>query len=160
MKILIAYGTKHEFAKKCSERLLEKLHGNIKLCNLKKQNQLDLQEYDKIIIGGSIYAGQIQKEVKEFCLKNLEELKKKKLGLFICGMTEGNKAMEQLDKVFPEELIKNAIVKENFGGEFVFSKMNFMEKFIIKKIAKTSEDITNLKEENIDKFAQKINDSK
>lgn len=157
MKTIIIYATKHGFTKKCCEKLSEKLNGQVELYNLKENKTVELVQYDKVIIGGSVYVGQIQKEVKEFCLKHIDELKKKKLGLFICGMVEEDKAAEELNNFFSEELINSAVVKGNFGGEFIFSKMNFFERFIIKKIAKTSKDISNFKEENVNKFAEKIN---
>ena len=157
MKTVIIYATKHGFAKKCSEKLSEKLNGQVELCNLKENKPVELPQYDKVIIGGSIYMGQIQKEVREFCLKNQDELNKKKLGLFICCMSEEDKAKEQLNNSFSQEMINNAIVKGNFGGEFAFRKMNFFERFIIKKVSKTSEDMSNFKEENVDKFAHEMN---
>lgn len=157
MKTLIAYATKYGFTKKCCEKLSEKINGDVDICNLKERKNIELAKFDKIIIGGSIYAGQIRKEVKKFCLSNQDELKKKKLGLFICGMTEDDKAMEQLNNSFPQELINNSIAKASFGGEFILSKMNFFERFIIKKIAKTSVDKSNYKDENVDKFASEMN---
>lgn len=158
MKTLIAYASKHGFTKDCAEKLSGKLNGEVEIKNLKLDKAIDLSQYDKIIIGGSIYAGQIQKEVKEFCSKYINELKKKKLGLFICGMSEDDKVTQQIKASYPEELLNCAIIKENFGGEFVFNKMNFFERFIIKKIAKTSEDMHNLKENNIQNFAEKMNE--
>lgn len=157
MKILVAYASKHGFTKDCTEKLSEKLNGEVEIKNLKLDKAIDLSQYDKVIIGGSIYAGQIQKEVKNFCAKNINELKSKKLGLFICGMNDDDKASQQINASYPQELLNCAIAKENFGGEFIFSKMNFFERFIIKKIAKTDKDLRNLKEDNILSFVEKMN---
>lgn len=157
MKTVIIYATKHGFAKKCSEILSTKLKDNVDICNLKEHKSIELNQYDKVIIGGSIYMGQIQKEVKEFCLKNQGELKKKKIGLFICGMSEDDKIKDLLNNSFPQELISISIARESFGGEFILSKMNFFERFIVKKIAKTTVDISKFKEETVDKFACKMN---
>ena len=155
MKTLIIYGTKHGCAEKCSNLLKDKLQGDIVTVNIKKESIPDISLFDNIIVGGSIYAGQIQKEIKNFCIKNLSILKSKRVGLFICGMN--NKEIPTLLKnYFPEELLSSSIAKEYFGGEFIFKNMNFLERFIIKKIAKSDKDSSTLSKETINKFAELI----
>lgn len=165
MSNLIIYATKHGCTKKCAEILSEKLEGKADLLNLKETKGCNLDQYEKIIIGGSIYAGRIQKEVSKFCIENLNKLKEKKLGLFICCMNENSKEA-QINTSFPEELLNIAVSKESFGGEFNFDHMNFMEKTIIKMISKSDENlpkidvkenISKLSKENINKFAEKMN---
>lgn len=166
MKTLIVYGSKHGATEKCSKALKNKLHGEVIIVNIKKGIIPDLKSFDSIVIGGSIYAGRIQKEIKEFCFKNVNILKNKKLGLFVCCMSEGEKAMSQLNEGLPSELISMATAKEHFGGGFTFSKMNFFEKFIIKMVSKKeknaaiinmNKDIFNIHDDNINRFAQLMN---
>ncbi len=166
MNTLLAYATKYGCTEKCATILSEKLTGKVDLCNLKEVKDVDLTQYDKVIIGGSIYIGKIQKEVCEFCTKNLDVLKEKKIGLFICGMSAGDQVKTQMNNSFSQELLTNAVAKESFGGEFKFKKMKFMEKFIVKMVTKmdksspaldTSKDISNISEENINRFAQLMN---
>ena len=83
MKTLIAYSTKHGCTEKTSKELKEYLGGDVTLVNLKTEPNPEFDKFDRVIIGGSIHAGQVQKRVKEFCLKNSNELKSKELGLFI-----------------------------------------------------------------------------
>lgn len=156
MSILIVYATKYGCTEKCAKKLSEKLNEEVELCNLNKAKKSNFSDYDKIIIGGSIYIGKIQKQVSEFCQKNLEALKHKKIGLFICGMNADG-VDTQIRSFYPEELIKNAVIAENFGGEFIFSKMNFLEKVIVKKVSKIDKDTSNILEDNIDKLAEKMN---
>ena len=73
-KTLIAYATKHGSTEECARSLAGKMNSESDLLNLKEKKHVDLNAYDKIIIGGSIYAGRIQIEVSEFCSKNLTEL--------------------------------------------------------------------------------------
>jgi menaquinone-dependent protoporphyrinogen oxidase len=77
MKTLIIYATRYGSAERCAKMLSEKLIGDVDLLNLKDRQNIDLSQYEKVIIGGSIYVGKIQKEVNEFCTKHLEELKQK-----------------------------------------------------------------------------------
>ena len=157
MKTLIIYASKYGCTEKCSNLLKDKLIGEVKIVNMKKENVPDINLFDNIIIGGSIYMGKIQKRVNEFCIKNNSTLTNKKLGFFICCMSEKDIAEKQIKASFPEELLSKAIAIEHFGGEFIFEKMNFLERFIIKKISKTSNDKSTILEENINKFAQLIN---
>lgn len=157
MKTLIVYASKYGATEKCAEGLSKKLMGRIDLCNLKKTKTIDISQYDKVAIGGSIYMGKIQKEVREFCSQNLDLLKDKKIGLFICCMRDGEMAETELNDAFPQELIKNAVVKEYFGGEFIFSRMGFLDKIITKKVAKTDQDTSTISEERINRFGQLMN---
>jgi len=80
----------------------------------------------------------------------------KKLGLFLCCMEEGEKANEQFENAYPENLRKHATATGLFGGEFTFEKMNFLEKSIIKKISKISESVSKINEKAINEFAINI----
>lgn len=157
MKTVIIYASKHGCTEKCSNLLKDKLHGEVKIVDIKKESIPEITLFDNIIIGGSIYMGRIQKEVNSFCLKNISELKKKKLGFFICCMSKNEIAEKQIQTSFPEELLTDAVATQYFGGEFIFKKMNVLERFIIKKISKTNKDTSTLSKENISKFAQLIN---
>ncbi len=156
MKTLIVYGTKHGFTRKCVVRLSEKLHGNVVIFNLKEDKGIVISDYDNVIIGGPIYMGQIIKQVKQFCLNNLEALNKKRIGLFVCGMSNSEKITLELNQYFPQELTNNVTIG-TFGGAFVFKNMNFFERLIIKLVSKTNKDMSNYKEKDIDEFAEKLN---
>ena len=157
MKTLIAYSSKYGCTKKCAELLKKELNEEVDIIDLKITKDIDINKYDKIIIGGSIYIGQIRKEVKEFCSKNLEKLKEKKIALFICSMQEGDAINNQILQNFPKDLIDIAIITESFGGEFIFSKMNFFERFVVKKVSKVSADKSNILTDTISNFAKTIN---
>ena len=157
MRTLIVYATKHGFAEKCSKLLKDKLSGEVTTVNIKKDTLPNLSSFDKIVIGGSIYMGRIQKEINEFCTENLDVLKDKKLGLFICCMLKENIEVS-INNSFPEVLLTHASVKEAFGGEFILKNMNFLERFMAKAVSKTKNDVSNISEENINKFIQIMND--
>lgn len=156
MKTLIVYGTKYGTVEKCINLLKNKLYGEVVIVNIKKDSIPELTQFNTVIIGGSIYAGQIQKGIKNFCIKDVDRLKNKKLGLFICGMNDKD-VETQINNVFPEELTEKAVVKEHFGAEVTFKKMNFFERFIMKKITKSDKDISKISDENISRFANLIN---
>jgi len=156
MSTLIVYSTKYGCTEKCARRLSEKLTGKVDLCNLKTSKAVDLAAFDKVVIGGSIYIGKVQKEMSRFCSDNLSILKEKKIGLFICGMLK-DQAEKELKDSFPVELLNNAVAKEFLGGEFVFKKMNPVERLIVKRIVKVDKDLTDISEENINRIVLSMN---
>lgn len=156
MNTLIAYGTKYGCAEKCAMELSKELNHKVDLVNLKNRNKIDLSKYDNVIIGGSAYVGKIQKEVTDFINNNINELINKEIGLFICGMQEGEAMEKEIADNFPTELIKKAKSVKNFGGEFTIKKMNFMEKTIVKKIAKITSDKSDIHHDNIKKLAMEF----
>lgn len=157
MNTLIAYGTKYGCAEKCAIELSKEVYDKVDLVNLKDNNNVDIAKYDHVIIGGSAYIGKIQKEVTDFIVSNLNELMKKDIGLFICGMQEGDLMEKELADNFPAELLKKAKSVKHFGGEFTFRKMNFMEKAIVKKIVKITSDKSDIKHDNIKGLAMELN---
>ena len=170
MKTLIIYGSNHGCAKKCAELLEENLKGEVDIVDIRKDITLDLNNYDKVVIGGSIYMGKIQKEIEEVCESYCDNLKEKKLGLFICCMNEEN-VEKQIKDNFPEKLILSAKVQEYFGGAFNFKDMNFFERFIIRKVFKSLANTNDkfkgidmkkfvdmIERENIENFAKAMNE--
>ncbi|MBC8080009.1 MAG: flavodoxin domain-containing protein [Gorillibacterium sp.] len=157
MKTLIIYASKHGSTEKCAASLSGKFKGTVDLCNLKSNKVENLGTYDQIIIGGSIYMGRIQKEITTFCKNAQSQLQDKKIGLFICCMREGQDAVVQLESAFPKELLAKSAAKESFGGELIFRKMNFFEKFIIRKVSKVEKDTSFFLPENINRFVQNMN---
>lgn len=157
MKTLIVYCTTHGCTEKTANELKQFLGGEVQLVNLKRTPNPEITNFNQVIIGGSIHAGQIQKKVKDFCNRNLEVLQNKELGLFICCMEEGENAEAQLKNAFPEMLYHRAKAKTYFGGEFNFKKMNFFEKLIVKKVAKVEESTSRFDHEAIRKFSNRMN---
>jgi len=158
MNTLIAYGTKYGCAEKCAIELSKELKDKVELVNLKENIKIDLSKYDHVIIGGSAYIGKIQKEVTDFINSNLNELMKKQIGLFICGMHEGDMIEKEIADNFPAEILGKAKSVKHFGGEFTLKKMNFMEKAIVKKIVKVTSDKSDINHDNIKKLAMELND--
>ncbi|WP_339735552.1 flavodoxin domain-containing protein [uncultured Sunxiuqinia sp.] len=156
MKTLIIYMSTHGCTKQVVTELAEQLNGEVTIKNLKEDKNPDFQNYDRVIIGGSIHAGQIQRKIREYCEAHLENLGRKQLGLFICCMYEGDQAFQQLENAFPEKLHQYAKSEAILGGEFNFEKMRFFEKLIVRKIAKVEQSVSKIDHEAIKNFAKKM----
>jgi len=152
MPTLLVYTSRHGCAEKCANKISDLMDADIQVVNIKESSKFKLSDFDTIILGGSIHAGQVQKKVKKYCHEHLNELKSKRLGLFLCCMEEGEKAEQQFNNAFPDELIQHAAAKGLFGGEFDFEKMNFIERAITRKVAKIEKSISKIDEAAIEKF--------
>src|SRR5665648_937266 len=84
MKTLIIYASTYGYTKECVEKLKELIDGEVIITDIKKDDVPSSDEFDNIIIGGSIYMGQIHKKLKEYCTANLNLLLNKKIALFLC----------------------------------------------------------------------------
>lgn len=55
----------------------------------------------------------------------------------------------EFNNAFPELLRKHAISSKCVGGEFLFEKMNFIEKLIVKKVSGIRKNVSKLDESKI-----------
>jgi len=137
MKTLIVYATKYGFTGDCVEKLKGKLEGDSTAVNVLTGAVPDISGYDNIVIGGSVYMGQINKMLKEFITQNLNALLQKRVALFVCcGMPDNLEAT--LKNAFPAELMQKAIAVECFGGVLDTGKMKMADKMITSMIKKAT----------------------
>ncbi|MBI9036495.1 MAG: flavodoxin [Bacteroidales bacterium] len=157
MKTAIIYMSKHGSTEKMVEMLKVRLiNSDIDVINLKKQKSPDISKYENIIIGGSIHVGKIQNRITKLIEKNINILLNKKVALFLCCMYENEKRIEQFNNSFPENLRNHSSANGLFGGEFVFEKMNFLERAIVKKVSEYSCTVSKIDEKAIDEFVEKF----
>lgn len=60
------------------------------------------RDVKRAVIGTAIYYGQPLKAVKDFCAKNLDQLRAKRLALFICSLI-GDKVEAAMKGAFPAD---------------------------------------------------------
>ena len=147
MKVLICYGTRYgsttEVVREMSDTAKE-LGSHVEVVNLEKGTPFpEPDEYDLVIIGSGIRAGQWKKEPLEFIEQKLEPLSKTKVALFVVSGYAGNPdkvaeaQAEYLDSM-PEKYpglspISTALI----GGVFEFKKYNLVIRALVKNIVKS-----------------------
>ncbi len=152
MRTALIYCTRHGTTEKVAKYISESVGSEkVELFNLKTHKEIKLSSFDSVIIGGSIHAGKIQDRIKKFMHVNEKELLAKPLGLFLCCM-DAFKFESQFINAFPENLRRHAKSCKFIGGEFLFERMNFIEKGIIKKIAKINKSVSKINYINVDDF--------
>lgn len=151
MKTLILVGTKHGFTQTAAEELARRLPGSDVL-NVALQAKVDLADYDQIVLGSSIYVGQINKQLAQLIKQQLPTLLTKQIGLFVCcGQAE--KAMEQLAAAYPVELVEAAQAKGFFG--YGFTQLGLAEKLVCKAIGAPI-GTRKINHQEIERFAQEL----
>jgi len=159
MKTAIIYSSKYGTTENVANSIAEKLKdtNEVELFSLKKNPNPDISGFETVILGSSIYAGQASKKMKAFCKANESVLLQKKTGLFVCGMHHDKEQQEkELQDAYPEALQKNAAAVGFMGGAYLFERMNFFERMIIKKIAKTTTSVQRIDWEAVDSFVGKL----
>ncbi|MCF6271049.1 MAG: flavodoxin domain-containing protein [Melioribacteraceae bacterium] len=161
MKTVIIYISKHGTTEKVTRIIADKLNsGKTELVNLRNENLMDIEIFDRIIIGGSIHMASVHKKTKKFCELNNSILLKKTLGLFLCCMETGEKSIEQFENAFSENLRKHATSTALLGYEYNLDKMNFFERTLVKKISGSKESISEIDYKRIENFVTELENNK
>ena len=154
MKTLILYATKHGATHEIAERIAKKIPGAI-LHDLKQANIPPLADYSCVIIGSSIYVGSIRKEAKVFLAQNVDILKEKNLGLFLCGL-QAEEEKQYFASNFPPDILTSAKSAIFLGGVFDPKKAGFMARFIMKAVTKQPGYVDRIDYEKIEQFVEAI----
>ncbi|MBN1892019.1 MAG: flavodoxin [Clostridiales bacterium] len=157
MKTIILYATKYGSTEKVANRIREKIPGETVMANISKRHVPDLSAFDTVIVGGPIYIGKTLKPLTTFINKNLGELKKKRLALFICAGAEDPAQVEiLLSALFPAELRDRAVYTGTMGGEMNMNNVNPLMRFVLKNMIKVKEGYSRLSEENIESLVRAV----
>jgi len=163
MKTAIIYASKHGTTETVAVSIADKLldTNEVELFSLKKTPNPDISGFDAVILGTCIYAGQASNKMKTFCRANETALSQKKIGLFVCGMHPDKTEQEkELNDAYSEILHKNAVASGFMGGNFLFDRLNFFERLIVKKVAKTTTTVLRIDWEVINEFVEKIKNNR
>ncbi len=158
MKTIIIFESLHGSTEKCAHKLKELINGEIAIARLQENENVSIDDYDRVVIGGSIHMGVIQTRIEDFIKNNHSQLAEKKLGLYLCCMENGDTAQLQFNKAYPEELRKNALAIGLFGGEFNLGKMSLFEKKFTRKATGIKNSVSRINEEEIRKFALRMSE--
>jgi len=159
MKTAIVYISKYGTTQKVANKIKEYLSADeVVLNDLSLNSAIPLEQYDRIILGSSIYAGKVNKKFSTFCLEKESLLKGKEIGLFICGMIpQPSEQQKELHESFSTTLLEHAKAKAFLGGEFLMDKMNLVDRMIIKMVAKQSVNHSDINKEGIRSFVEELN---
>lgn len=154
MKTLILYASKHGASREIAHRISKNISGAT-VCDLKQKDIPPLEQFECVIVGGSLYAGMLRKEAKLFVSQNADALRSKKLGLFLSGMN-ANGEQAYFESNFPKDVLSAAKAKSFLGGVFDPQKAGAIERMIMKAVAKQSGYSSDILDDKIEKFAETL----
>lgn len=140
-QILVTYATKYGATAEIAEKIGQVLRqANLHTDVLPLNSVKDLTQYKAIILGSAVYIGQWRKEAVNFIKNNEQILKKIPVWLFSSGPTgKGDPIKLTEGWQFPQNIhsIVDSIKPQNiklFHGYIDMKKLNFIYKFMIKKV--------------------------
>lgn len=135
MKLLIAYASKTGTTGRAAKLLGERF-SNVTLRDLTVGSP-NPDDYDAVIVGGSIRMGMLHKDARRWLENNWDVLKTKKFGCFIChGFLE--QAPQLIEQNFTEEMLEAAVCVDSFGGELDEKKLRGIDRIITRIIMRST----------------------
>ena len=142
LKILIAYCTRYGATESTSEEIAKVLREegfDVHVANTKKEKIKDISEYEFIIVAAGLQMFKWCKESESFLKKFHNELREKKLAIFVSSgaraITEYDDDTKALDEQWQKQLVDKVekyslspIALGIFGGLWDYNKMNFVFK--------------------------------
>ncbi|MCW2277098.1 flavodoxin domain-containing protein [Heliophilum fasciatum] len=160
MNTIIAYMTRHGATAECARLLAEKLNGPAELIDIAADRAKAITvPFQRVILGFPIYGGDViqSREIKDFMLSNFQDMMRKRVGLYVCGLQEGPRSLEQLYKAFPEPLLKKSVAVDNFGGRIIRSQLGLWERLKLSSVTNVTTDHSTISLERIQAFADQMN---
>jgi menaquinone-dependent protoporphyrinogen oxidase len=155
MKTLICYAGKYSTAKKVADELAGLLGSQTKTHDLKYPLNVRIEDFDAVVIGGSVYMGKLNPLVNKFCIQHESIMLNKYIGVFICGLQE-DKFKQIYESNIPQNIRTFVTSCKFVGGEIQFSRLNFLEKWIIRKVAGIHQDISKINHKSIQELADEL----
>ena len=140
-KVLVTYATKYGATAEIAARVGQVLNeAGLSTVVQPVDNVGDVREFDAVVLGSAVYAGQWRKEAAAFLTDNEHQLAERPVWLFSSGPTgEGEPAELMKGWTFPvaQQPIADRIHPRDivfFGGKIDKEKLNLGEKLLIKGV--------------------------
>ncbi|MEJ2407380.1 MAG: flavodoxin domain-containing protein [Candidatus Thiodiazotropha sp.] len=156
MTTLVAYASRQGCSEKSARLIQRMLGGGCDIVDVDIESDIELVPYDTVIIGGPIYYGKLRASVRGFSEAYLPQLLQRRIGLYICCMEQGERALQELREGFPSELLEHASATGFFGGEIHMERISFVERFIVRAVVRTEYNLTTFSEERVSRFLQRL----
>lgn len=115
MRVLIAYDTKYGTTKTIAQWVAEGIGVD---CDIKNVSEIESCDYDLIVVGSPIYTDEPLKSVSTFLKDKCDELKEKKVALFIVYDKLLAQKREKYEEILKEHCPEAIVDFGVFGGYF------------------------------------------
>jgi menaquinone-dependent protoporphyrinogen oxidase len=143
-KILVVYATRAGSTVEVAQAIGKKLAVGEAAVDVKSvKNAVSLKDYQAVVLGSAIRRGAVLPEFMDFVKNNKEELKNIPLACFIVCMilredSEQNRA-KAASYIEPLQNEISFVDKGFFAGKLDYSKLNFIDAFVVEHIIGTPE---------------------
>lgn len=149
------FGTTGKVANMIADRIAS--DNDVTVISLTDNPTPDISDYDKIILGNSVFMGKTGNNMLNFCYDNKEALENKTIALYSCGVNANNgKKREEPPKAFPEDLYLIAKADGFMGGEYDLEGVSAFRKRMIKRVAKADLSKSKIDYDNLEQFSLTI----
>jgi menaquinone-dependent protoporphyrinogen oxidase len=140
-KILIAYGTTEGQTARIADHIADVIrnHGiEAQALDLKQSKDLSLNDYDGVIVGGSIHMGKHQEDVADFVQKNRAVLERLPSAFFSVSLA-AHGDMENAEAYvanFQQQTGWHPTKVGLFSGALLYRKYGFLKRYMMKRIVR------------------------
>lgn len=148
-KVLLVYATIEGQTEKISRSIAAHLEAQgcevvVKnVASLVPEESPELENYDLLVFGASVHIGKIEKEMVAFINGHADQIKAQSRSLFIVLMaaatkeeTSRNKALASIYDYLDKTLQVQFKDTEMFAGALLYTKYNWLVKWVMKRIAR------------------------
>jgi menaquinone-dependent protoporphyrinogen oxidase len=155
MATLMVYASKHGSVEKSLNSMKKSIKDQTLMIPIKEYSNGMLDTYRAVVIGCSVHAGTVQKEVVDFVKGNLQMLSTKKT-VVVINCADQEKYTEYFENAFGKNILSEnfSLVYGGFG--YYFEKMGFLERTLIKMISKMKENKEFINEKGLRDAAAKL----
>ena len=158
MKVLVAYLSRYGTARRCATDIAKRVTAEVDVVDLAATRVVDLAPYAMVVVGGSVYAGKIERRLLSFCETHRQQLSQKSLAVYLCCLYQGEHALRQLHEAYPEWLLAHAFHAALPGGELRYADLRWRDRMAVRGLAKPGEDVRLLKPEAIEALVTAVNE--
>lgn len=157
MVSIIIFDSKHGSTADIASRLAGMLRGEVRLAFLRDRGaaSVSLEDCDLVVLGAPVYAGSWSKRAASFAAAREEELAAKKFAFFAVGLDAAG-GTAAAGAALPPRLVSNAVASAKLGGEALVTKMNFLERLVMRIVSKSKADQSVLDPAAESAFAAKL----
>jgi menaquinone-dependent protoporphyrinogen oxidase len=135
---LLIYKSTYGGTKKIVDEVADMLPEEVTVRPLEELEDRDIEEAQRIALGGAIHGGALQRDLKRFMEQKAELLGHRGLALFLCCM-QREYAEEYFLREFPHELTGEAELRVCIGGDADPDRLNPVTRFILKRTTGSKE---------------------
>lgn len=155
MGTLIAYSSRYGTSEKVAALLAERLSGDVRVQNIVEEPNVTWEMVDHVIVGSSIRMGIIQHEMKEWLALHEAHLLEHPLALYLCaGTPTESERIRELEEAYRESLREHAYFVEVVGSGYDFERMGFLDKAIVRMMAKQKESSLQLDDAKLNQLVE------